>query len=78
MECPIKTPVRVIETNGSIVDANNEMILKVLYSHKSFELQVKQLHYTAKVINSHENLVKELREARQLIHDQAFKEAEQE
>ena len=62
MKCPFELPVRVIETNGSIVDANNEMVVKVLYSHKNFELQIKQLHYTAKAINSHEKLKTALEE----------------
>ena len=62
MECPFITPVKVIESNGSIVDAKNEMVLKVLYSNKNFNLQVKQLHYTAKAINNHKKLVEALRE----------------
>jgi len=60
MKCPFETPVRVIESNGSIVDAKNDMVVKVLYSHKNFSLQVKQLHYTAKAINSHEKLLENL------------------
>ena len=56
MKCPIKTPVRVIETNGSIVDAENEMVIKVLYRNQIYDLQVQQLHYAAKAINSYEKL----------------------
>lgn len=77
MECPFKTPVRVIESNGSIVDSENNMILKVLYTCKNFNVQVKQLHYAAKAINSHEKLVIELRDLRKLIHREALKAAEQ-
>ena len=57
MKCPFELPVEVIESNGSIVDAKNVMILKVLYSHKTFDLQIQQLHYTAKAINSHDKLI---------------------
>ena len=54
MECPIKTPVRVIETNGTIVDASDEIVLKVLVKVGKFNLQSNQLNYTAEAINSHE------------------------
>lgn len=58
MKCPIKTPVKVIEENGIIVDAKDAMVLKALFRNNAkFELQMQQLHYTAKAINSHEKLI---------------------
>ena len=80
MECPIKTPVKVIGTNGTIANVDDNMFLKILFrGQRDFELKMQKLRYVAKAINSHEKLVKLLKDAQRYIRakDPKYIEIEQ-
>ena len=75
MKCPFELPVRhssKLDRDGlhRIKTANNKNLADGMTD--------KEADYIVEAINSHEKLVKELREARRLIHDQALEEAEKE
>ena len=83
MKCPFELPiekkVRKYEKGELdalvLVQANGELIHTAGRDKNGLS---DKLDYILQAINSHDRLVKELREARQLIHDQALEEAEKE
>ena len=80
MKCPFELPVEADEDllmfhiNGKLIAS---MIMGDIDNWNN-EKRLLYLRYIVHAINQHDKLVKELREARQLIHDQALEEAEKE
>ena len=76
MKCPYIIPVEKEISTQSISGETLYRIIDAAKNTLAFGLTEKNADYIVQAINSYEKLVNELKELRQLLHDETFKEAE--
>ena len=76
MKCPFELPTKKEVTHVTEAGVKYKVIAGTLVI--AAFLSKSEADYIVQAVNSHEKLVKELREARQIIHKQPLEEAEKE